>query len=1014
MSRFVAWNELLLTEFFSPEFKDEDVWLRATRDELDSFGLHLGGARDLVDAVASGAPWLPGGLPTCADAARILVQQRQEPFHSSSYRDPGALNPSYAGARAPAYLPILALWVLAASGKQEEGGFYAEVGELLGRPFPRTKVAEAMLTTWKDLETWSTEECAGRFGRFQCRVLGEHRFVGIPRSQCLISRHDERNLSRLFWEFRLRPGQNLPNATLERMLERGREAHFLTRALRSAMGRQEYAVPLAILLRKLLESWDGTRPRTAEFDANGRERGPSGGEVRERPAGLTLALSPSEDVVNGWDVGWTFPAALDVPRCTLEFGGRHVPAFLDRARACFRTDASEPSVHACAIALSESAVSRLEVDVRAEDEADGTWGDQTRREVIEQASRRILAWNSPDARFGQQLVERDIPLYGTFYVLCSPVDRSRTESWLQREGVAFEPVLPLGLPTDWWMACIDRAELLTAEQRQHLAEAPELVEVPAGRIRLVGGRTLLRGGARLFAAYDLPAIEIEGPPGSVLQAAGLRVSEVQDPLRGSEQSGPRRFLIDALEAGHGGFELKLVSNGLVLCRTRLRIADPEGEGRGEMRDFSLDLLGFPKLDVLGLRGARIGANAGLLEIGWKEEEMLGVGQPPLDGSQSVVAGNPAAAFLDTLASLGSMSYGAARDQLSRLSGDGNPISLLMDLRARGCLEIQTDGKGHLVRIHSTVPTLFGLPARQDGLPLFGVSGTLRLAHWSTLQNDQDFLASVGASPPGHLPALRLSATDADAVRGACRNMGFEFDSSPAKAVASWAGSVRDARDVAASIGSEFLSAELAHLHRLMPDSARFVAVGDGRLTIDRESGAQLFRFDDPQAPALQLYVLGVRRADGSSRYSHVQDSRWGVWISQLAFAEMLKNRYGRDDAFPWPVHYDPASRDLWLPARLRPPAVLERALSLCSGTGPAVHFLADAGRLGDRLLLVDQGSGTMVGSCSLVYEKFLPGRWLRYSWVPVDLACKIVGLLGCALESFTSAVKVGGLEALEI
>lgn len=1012
MSRFVAWNELLLTEFFSPESKDEDVWLRATRDELDSFGLHLGGAQGLVDAVASGAPWIPGGLPSCADAARILVQQRQESLPSSSYQDPGASIPWYRGARAPAYLPILALWVLAASGRQEEGGFYAEVGELLGRPFPRPKVADAMLMTWEDLETWSIQECAGRFGRFQCRVLGEHRFVGIPRSQCLISRHDERNLFRLFWEFRLRPGQHLTDATLERMLHRGCEAHFLTRAIRSAMGKREYAVPLAILLRRLLTSWDGSRPTAAEFDADGRERGTSGEELRERPAALRLALSPSDEFVNGWDVRWTFPAMVDVPRCTLNIGGRHVPALLDRARACFLTDASAPAVQACAASLSASATSRVEVDVRVEDEGDGTWGDQCRQEAIEQASRRILAWNSPDPRFGQQLVEREIPLYGTFYVLCSPADRFRTETWLQRERIVVEPVLPLGLPAGWWMGCIHRADLLTAEQRQHLADAPDLTDVPAGRIRLLGGGTLLRGGLRLFAAYDLPSIEIEGPPGSILEAVGLRVSECQGLPRSIERSGPRLFVIDELEAGQRSFEVRVVSNGVVLSATRLRVADPDGEGRGELRPFSLDPLGLPRLDLLGLRGIHLGASSDLPESGWNEEEMLDVSQLPNDAAQSPIAGTAAAKFLDTLASRGSMSYVAARDQLSRLSGDDNPISLLMDLRARGCLEIQADGKGHLVRIHSTSPTLFGLPARHDGLPLFGVSGTLRLSQWSMLQGNDDLLAYARVDASGRLPALRLSAIDADAVRGACRTMGFHFASTPARAVAFWAQSVRNARDVAASGGSEFLSAELAHLHRLMPDSARFVPVGDARMTIDRECGAQLFRFDDPQAPALQLYVLGVRRADGSSRYSHVHDSRWGVWISQLAFAEMLKNRHDRHDAFPWPVHYDPASRDLWLPARLRPPAVLERALSLCSGTGPDVHFLVGGGRLGDRLLLADQKLGRMVGSCSLVYEKFLPGHWLRYGWVPAGVANKVAALLGCALESSTSVAEVRSSETL--
>lgn len=1010
MSQFVAWNDLLLSEFFSPASENEDVWFRATRDELDSFGLHLGGAHGLIKAASSGAPWLPSGISTCADAARILVQQRRETPWSPSYRDPGSENPCYAGARAPAYLPILALWVLAASGEQLEGGFYAEVGELVGRPFPNTpRITEAMLLAWEDLEAWSTEECAGRFGRFQCRVLGAHRFVGIPRSQCLISRHDEQNLCRLFREFRLRPGQALADATVERILERGCDAHFLTRPLRAAMGKREYAAPLADLLRRILASWDGTQPRVGRVDAEGRERGPTEGEHDVPLTGLALVLSPSDEMVNGWDVRWQFPAMVDVPRCTLEIAGQQLPALLHRANACFLTELSETTVSQCAAALSASATSQIDVSVRIEEEGDGTWGDQCRREVIERAGRRILAWNAPDPRYGQQLVERELPLYGPFYVLCSPADLARTEPWLQRESIGFEPLLPVGLPAGWGMVCVQRAETLTADQRLHLADGHEMTEVPRARIRLVGGLPLLRGGARLFAAYDLPAVEIEGPPGSVLEVAGLQVSEVQETSSRAERSSIRRYVIKALDGDHRSFNIKVVSNRVELAAVRLRVADPDGEGHGEMREFSLGPLGLPLSDLGGLRGTAIGALPDLLANGWGDEEMLEVG-PVIHEGADLVVGAGVAPFLDSLASLGSMPYGVAREQLSRLSGSANPVSLLMDLRARGCLEIQANGKGHFIRIHSTAPTIYGLPGKQDGLPLFGVSGTLRLTHWSMLQNNQDILPSVECGAIGHLPALRWAAVDADTVKEACRTMGFRFAASPARDVAFWAGSVRQARDAAASGGSEFFSAELGHLHRLMADSARFVPVSDSRMVIDREAGAQLFRFDDPQAAALQLYVLGVRRADGASRYSHMHDSRWGVWISQLAFAEMLRDRYGRNDAFPWPLHYEPATRDVWVPARLRPPVVLERALALCSGRGPEVHSLSLGDCVGDGLCLFDHRSGRKVGTASLVYGKFVPGHWLRYSWVPADTARQIAGLLGCALQPFVGTAA--GLETM--
>lgn len=336
----------------------------------------------------------------------------------------------------------------------------------------------------------------------------------------------------------------------------------------------------------------------------------------------------------------------------------------------------------------------------------------------------------------------------------------------------------------------------------------------------------------------------------------------------------------------------------------------------------------------------------------------------------------------------------------------------MDLRARGCLEIETDGKGHFVRIHGVVPSLYGLPAKQDGLPLFGVSGTMRLAQWSLLQGNVNFLVTATEAVAGLMPALHVAAVDAYSVQAECSSIGLHFEQCPARDVAHWAGSLRQARLGAESRGTETVSAELGHLHRLKADSARFVPVSEPTMSIDRVCGAQLFRFDDPQATALQLYVLGVRRADGTSRYSHVPDSRWGVWISQLAFAEMLKEKHGRNDAFPWPLHYDQDTRDLWVPARLRPPVVLERALALCSGMGPAIHYLYSCGDADERSPVFDSHKGYVVGAISHVYREFVPGHWLRYSWVPADTAQQIAVLLGCVLEPFACVDVACGPETL--
>jgi len=1011
MSRYVAWNDLLLAEFFSPAAAQEEVWLRTSRDELDSIGLHLGGAEGLVQAVSIGAPWLPGGLATSAEAARMLVSQRRNPLLAQEYLDPGHSSPTYAGARGPTYLPILAVWVLASSTGQQDGGFYAEVSRLLGRPFGGIKVTQDMMVAWEDLQGWSIRECAGRFGNFHIRVLGAHRFVGVPRSQCLINRHDERNLPRLFWEFGLRPAQRLTDDTLSAILQRGREANFLTSPLRTAMGAPEYAPPLGALLQRYLAAWDGSRPRAAPVEAARRHSVAEAGG--ERRTGLSLVLTPSDEVANGWELGWSYLAFVDQPSCFLEIAGERVAAVLHRAGACFITDTSEAARRVSAAALTASALGEVRVEIVVEGEGDAGAEDQRRSESIFRAPRRILAWSFTGPRRGEALIERDIPLYGGFYVLCSPPEKVGLESWLEGEQIKFEGFAPQGLPEGWWMASIGNAGLLSAEQRQHLSNSDDAPEIADAVIRFVGGCPLLRGGARLFAAYDLPIIEFEGPPGSMFRCDGLDLVEIPSGAD-SAQSGIKRFEIRGHESGRYAFDTKVVFGSDVLAERRFRIAPLDGEGLGEARDFSLSSLGTCRNDRSGLLGAFIGSPVGTSSAngGWSPSEKQEIGSPVRSGAS--LEESVSAKFLDTLASRGSMPYGEAKDMLIRLHCDANPISIIMDLRAAGHIEVQADRKGHLVRIHRVAPTLYALPATQEGFPLYGVGGSLRLSNWASLLANLEFLPSVEDRGRDYLSILRLAAMDEDAVRSACAELHFNYSPCPSVAIASWAASVSTARSAAEEGGLESVYADLGHLHRLMPDSAKFVPVINQQMVIDQRIGAQLFRFDDPQVPSLQLYMLGVLRPNGAPRYSHVQDSRWGVWISQLAFASMLRNHHSlrRTDAFPWPLPYDASCRELLIPARLRPPAVLERALALCAGSGPVVSALQNAGRIGERLMVADARSGDVLGSVSAVYEAFLPGYWLRYRWVPEDLATQVAALLDCKLESTMGHSGVVRLEPL--
>lgn len=1003
MSRFLAWNALLLSEFFSPASAQEEVWLHTTRDELDSFGIHLGGAAGLVDAVSAGAPWLPSRIETCAEAALLLVSQRKDRLQAASlYIDPGTSSVDYKDARAPTYLPILALWVLASSEEQGKG-FYAAVESLLGKgtKFPNSSVVtNAMSLAWQDLETWSTKECGGRFGLFKHRVLGAQRHVGLAKSQCLISRADERGLKRLFAELHLSPGEKVTSQLLARLLADGREVQILTSALRLAMADKVYEDPLRTQLQRLLDSWDGLKPRHAHSaGANAPATDVEATGTGESDV-VTLVLSESDDIENGWDVRWRIQAPTDNSSCFMRLRGQPIPARFHAAEATFVTIQADSHRKACTDALVLAETDAVEVVVAFDDENGGSMEEVRRALHIPCAARRILCWNTLDPQYGDYLVERDIPLFGPFYVLCSPRVEASTRRWLQAERIAFQCVPSGGLPELWWLACIPQADRLNASQRQYLSDAADPANVPAARIRLVGGRPLLRGGARIFAAYDLPLVDVEAPDDARIEAPGLTLDEVL-PAEGHEtKAATKRFVIKRLADLRGAFDIKVLAGNLPLAEARLRIAYSDGEGRGQTKPYSMGSLGQSRTDDDGLRGTTLGMH--VLDSGSYVSRYPDTGYFD-DDLDLPIEEMGIAKFLNSLGRLGTIAYAAARDELRRHCVESDPMPLLMDLRARGCLEIQADAKGHVVRVHSVVPSLYELPVSLTGFAVAGVAGTLTLPQWARLRTSNQLMVSATSQGRGFLPAVRVAAESLDTIRQAGKAMGFQFTTAPAISIATWSGSIEDARRTFLRDGWEHFATKLSNLHRMKWHTAQFAAAGGEQMAIDREIGAQLFRFDDPQAWPLQLYVLGIRDQAGNSRFSHIHDSRWGAWISVLAFARLMYDKYQRPDALPWPFPYDPKTRDLWLPARMRPPSVLERALCLCSGGSAEVHFLTTDEAINDRLPMLSQNCRA-IGFVSTVYAGFFPAHWLRFRDVPVEVASIVASRLGGKLDSIASTM----------
>ena len=598
---FVEWNGLLLENFFPPAADGEETWLQATHAELDSIGLRLGGEEGLVAAVKEGTPWLTD-FRNVAEAAARLARQRQASMRPENYIDPGETDATYRSRSAPTYLPYLALWVLAASNAAD--GFYAQVERLSGGPFPSnsSQIRSDMLNVWMDLEKW-TRECNGNFGQFHVRVLGEHQYVGIPRSQCLVSRKDSRGLPQLFSACGLRPRQALNAHSYAQIAEISSDAHYLSNGLRSAFTTPEYSDPLKRVLEGALEVWDGKAPMArAGVGPNVGVGQPPGGQVDQREevcVVLRPALSPDDD----WDIHWRMPALVNASTFDVEVEGYCWSAAIEEAGTHASTSTGQNQSESRRI-LSSAKESEIEFRVSFVESGDEN-GRGGRTLALAKRTRRILAWDVSDPNVGEELVEGEIPLAGPAYILFDESQSNRLERLFPFTPTKWEECPARGLPSGWRLGCILNSDRLSLSQRQELSGGASLFPERA-RIRLVGGRPIIRGGGKHYAFYDLPIVELEAPFGASVLAEGLEVDEMSLNLAPGCQrrstTGVRRFGLKVEDAQRARFQIRVVLGGSTLATTTLKLTVAGGLGFSHGRRFQLDPLGRPSPSSIGLLG----------------------------------------------------------------------------------------------------------------------------------------------------------------------------------------------------------------------------------------------------------------------------------------------------------------------------------------------------------------------------------------------------------------------------
>lgn len=978
INAFEAWNLRLLEYFFWPGQIGKEIFISTPPDVLDEIGDGLGGDVGFLEAVRAGPDWRwKHKLPTIESRLQELVERRKRSApRALGYTDPGKRNcefmPDGAIERsAPTYLPYLAALARGAA-VADVAGYYACLRKDLGLPpnwgssqMSRTEVA------WADLEKW-TKDTGGRYGKFTFRSLGAHQFVGLAKSQIMIAARDILVLHEMFERLGLEVGRGKAVARLGDVLEEIRaDGSGVSKGLRQAASDPDYKDVLEARLVDVHGEWKGP-----EISPDEARRSRAGRRAEKRSGvrfGLTLGTGESLPwrVIIGIEDEAIDLDEVEDSQSLGEPGDKATPTGLSMRRHRLGGWALPLSV--------EESKSFLMQD---------SWTLKTLRGSfsVERARKaRVLTENGDE---NYELWDSGWPEYGAAVVLFpDPSDESHALFISTcADASRYKPDEMEGLPSRWAMYYVEACERLTEEQRA-------VVEPSERRVRLL----VLQGGSRGeggYLHYDLPNVVYRGPPEWRVGVVGRDDLELEQdsytPLTRAGPSGRRGNAVvtrcyglpPAFERG-GEFKFFVLDEtGKERGSCSLGVRSQAAASTAESGEICMDRFGRIVKGVEGLRGGlpehlvRVHERGRGNEVMASSRSRLDVGKPV---TFEEVRNNPAVRFLDSLASTGGYSYGRAKSKLNRLLARAGstqaPWKVLLDLWGRGYVELERGKDGGIEYVHSVPAKAYLIPLKVDGWDVLGLLGTLNLSQWGGLCEESlawEILKNdFGLSEEGTLPVLRLrSKMAATLLKQRLDPIGLRVLPMQGLAIADWAATERDVRSAMLAETKELReSIQFMGLRRFDPLAIRYIDIKSGHPSPpEGREEAVLYRFEDARRKGWHRSMFVSRQGA-----SFALDEQWSKWVA-LGY---VARGFGRA-----PIFHDQEKRYLYVPAKLRLPIVIDRALLLCSGS-PPVEYHLDAWEDGKDIKFGIKHADTVLFQfderlCQGVGD----GVWLRYDNVP--------------------------------
>lgn len=986
--RFSEWNLRLLRSFFSEASIGEEVFLRVDKDFLDQIGQDIGGDAGFLKAVQRGPSW---NNPNCSFVNQILTLVEQRKFCPRNYKDPGHFDSSYRKLHAPSYLPYLA--ALVRNDSENPTSYYEKLrSELsLSQPFSQSEMHEVE-KAWEDLQKW-TELNNGRFGYFKLRRLGGYRLIGVPRSQSILKPKDIELLPCVFVQAQIRPGQELSNDFLVRILDEARATKWLfTAGFQKALQIPAFEQPISVAITSAYADWDGTLPQRETSQNNSTNTNFSA----TRGVGISLVIL--DDYPLEVAPLWRIPAIVDSGKFEISYEEQKWQGQFSGTEEAntIRYRNIEPTFWKL---IERASTNSLEFQIKQFGNEDS---EPSISEIILREHPLWVLVPTVDSLTGNPILREGVlPGSGSAFLLAPPESSVALKMYLDREQPEHELISAKGIPEGWLFCCLDDCSKLTEEQRL-LPDGEERAHPKPRIIRFIGGRAIRRGYSRMYLPYDLPLVELDAQEDIYIDSpAGV---EIREKTNSNTISYPdssifkpmRRYEISLSNSQSASYEfLARGKDGAIHSKAKLKVAGLGGDLVESKGAFSLDNLGKPIASDDGLRGVVLGT--------FKKHMMEDTA--PLVGFdiQSSDLGNTFKAeplnpevhklFLDALAQSGSMNYGVARDLIQRLllsqNEESEPTSVLWELRRLGHLEVSTTHKGHMAKIHSTNPSIYSLPSTCSGKPIWAIAGTLRLDHWKALVDESTFWSTHRLKrETTSFVFWRLVVEDEVEAKLRLLDLGFLFTPNPCSSIVDWSASLESFRQQTFENTMESIGNASDKALRLNASKGKFTASPSGVTS-------ELWKIRDLDTGMDNLYVLVEH-----GKYSFVRDSRWGVWLALDAFARWFKSITNDSSVHPIPLMYDKNNGTIWIPARVGLPTILERALVLCSGISPEVLSLRKQqfDESQSRVLLRHKDGYADVLKANTFYSDMAEGKWLAYLNVPQYIAEEFSKKLGVELD----------------